>query len=273
MFYRSCRPRPPLSDFIDYLWLLSDAPAHARESVLPSGTMELVVNLRDDEFQIYHPAAPELSMRHPGAMVSGTYARSFVINTAQHASIMGVHFKVGGAFPFLGFPASELADRHVDLEALWGGSARELRERLCAVATPVDRFHQMEASLRAHMAHSVRRHDAVRTALARFAHNPGASVRDTARDIGISHRRLIQVFAGEVGLTPKQYCRVRRFRSAIYIVHDIDTPNWAGLAADCGYFDQSHFIHDFRSFSGLNPSEYLRQRSARVKEHHVPLAQ
>jgi hypothetical protein len=100
MVYCSYTPRPPLSAFVDYLWLLADAPPHSRERVLPSGTTELVVNLRDDEFQICHVETPNRGMRHSGAIVSGTYSRCFVIDTAQHASIMGVHFKPGEPFHF-----------------------------------------------------------------------------------------------------------------------------------------------------------------------------
>src|SRR6266508_347324 len=63
---------------------------------------------------------------------SGTHSGPFVIDPRELVSVIGVRFRPGGAFPFLGTPASELADAHVDLEALWGTSAIELRERLCA---------------------------------------------------------------------------------------------------------------------------------------------
>jgi AraC-like DNA-binding protein len=64
---------------------------------------------------------------------------------------------------------------------------------------------------------------------------------------------------------------VRRFQQVLELMRDEATPNWARLAPECGYFDQSHFIHDFRNFSGLTPTEYLRQRSERVLQNHVPL--
>ncbi|MGH7856484.1 MAG: DUF6597 domain-containing transcriptional factor [Candidatus Binatia bacterium] len=120
MLYRAYTPGPPLDDFIDRFWLCSDAPPHPRERILPSGTIELVVNLRDDEIRIYDPAQTENCTRFSGAVVSGAYSESFAIDPLQHASIIGVHFKPGGAFPFLGAPAGELADTHIDLATLWG---------------------------------------------------------------------------------------------------------------------------------------------------------
>ncbi|MGH9966438.1 MAG: DUF6597 domain-containing transcriptional factor [Pyrinomonadaceae bacterium] len=110
MLYRSYTPAPPLGDFVDNLWLYDDYTApHFRERIMPSGTIELVINLRDDELRIYDAVQPESYKRFPGSLVSGTYRGFFVSDTAEEASIMGVHFKPGGAFPFLGVSAGELA--------------------------------------------------------------------------------------------------------------------------------------------------------------------
>jgi AraC-like DNA-binding protein len=212
--YRSYTPPRPLGDFVERLWLCSDAPPHSRERILPSGTIELVVNLREDEIRIYDPSHPERFTRMSGAILSGAYSRFFVIDPLQHASILGVHFKPGGAFPFLGAPAGELADTHVDVETLWGPSAAELRERLCAASTPAERFSLMERALLSRLRHP-EHHGAVPVALDAFEPTDSeVRVRDVARRVGLSQRRFIQVFAAEVGLTPKLYCRVRRFQRA-----------------------------------------------------------
>src|SRR5262245_54131344 len=123
MHYLERRPGPALSPWVDKLWYLSDAPQHARERILPSGTHELVINLAEDEFRIYDSVKSERCRRFSGAIVSGAYARCFVIDTREHASVLGVHFRPGGARPFFGLPARALADTHVDLEALWGREA------------------------------------------------------------------------------------------------------------------------------------------------------
>lgn len=268
MRYCSYAPAPPLSDFVERFWLCSDAPPHRRERILPSGTIELVINLLDDEIRIYDPAHPDRCTRFAGAVLSGTYSRFFVIDPLQHASILGVHFRPGGAFPFLGMPAEELADTHVDLETLWGPSAAELRERLCGAATPAERFSLLEQALLARLCRPPEHHGAVPVALGAFERNE--RVRDVAGLVGLSQRRFIQVFAAEVGLTPKLYGRVRRFQRARSLVGQAAAPSWARIAVDCGYFDQSHLIRDFLAFSGLSPAEYLGQQSARVLPNHVP---
>ena len=105
----------------------------------------------------------------------------------------------------------------------------------------------------------------------RWGRSAEARVRDVARRVGLSQRRFIQVFAAEVGMTPKLYSRVQRFQRARALARKT-APDWAGIAADCGYFDQSHLIRDFLAFSGLSPADYLRQRSERVLPNHLPAA-
>ena len=124
MIYVSQAPRPPLDAFVENLWWLSDAPPHARESILPSGTFELVINLHENEFRIYESCDGAEAKHFSGAMVSGAYHRAFVIDTLEHASIVGVHFKPGGALPFIGALPGEVGSTHIDLESVWGG-ARE----------------------------------------------------------------------------------------------------------------------------------------------------
>src|SRR5262245_17564784 len=249
MIYDSYTPSRPLAELVERFWLCSDTPAHRRERILPSGTIELVINLREDEIRIYDHFQPDRCTRLFEAVVSGPYSGCFVIDPLQHASIIGVHFKPGGAFPFFGAPADELADRHLDLETLWGHTATELRERLCAAATSAKRFTLLEDTLVTRLRHPPDRHGAVSIALEMFDNTSGgARVRDVACSIGLSQRQFIQVFAAEVGLTPKLYCRVRRFQRARELVQNVESPVWAQVAVNCGYFDQSHLIHDFQEF-------------------------
>jgi AraC-like DNA-binding protein len=265
MLYRSHTPGPPLTAYIERLWMLSDVPAHPHERVIPSGTLELVINLAEDEFRIYDPADSRRIHRYCGAVVSGAFSRCFGIDTREHASILGVHFKPGGAFPFLGLPLHELADSHVELETLWGLEARGLRERLCGAA-PRQRLSILEGALRDRL-RPVQHHPAVSQALAQLAHSV-VPVGDLARQCGLSHRRLIEVFRAEVGVAPKRFSSLRRFERAVASAR-ANTPDWAQLALDCGYFDQSHMIADFVAFSGFSPSEFLGRATPHVKDGHV----
>jgi len=271
VLYLSQRPAPPLDDFVEYLWLLSDAPAHARERVVPSGTLELVVNLHEDEIRIYDRDRAGGCDRFSGMVVSGAYGRCFTIDTAEHALIMGAHFRPGGAYPFFSVALNRLADDHVDVRDLWGARAVDLRERLASAGSHAARFRLLEETLRAQTVRPLRGRSAVQYAIDRFL-RPGARIADVAAGIGISHRRLIELFAAEVGMTPKLFCRVHRFQRLLAAMNG-GARDWAGLAARAGYFDQSHLIRDFSTFAGVTPQRYCQRPPGRVKENHVAVAE
>jgi AraC-like DNA-binding protein len=267
-------PRHPLSEFIDYLWLLQDSEAPRQERILPSGTIELVVNLHEHEIRIQDPESPERYRRFSDAVVSGTYSCPFVCDATQHKSMLGVHFRPGGAFPFLGILPSEITDAHANLTDLWGRLALDLRERLCSAATARKRFSIAEQILMRRLTFSRSSHAAVVTALKILGPSgTGASVRDVAREVGLSHRRFVEVFRREVGIAPKLLCRILRFQRVRSLAAAHPPREWAQLASMCGYFDQSHLISDFQEFSGLTPTEYVRlhQPDDRLKCNHVPV--
>jgi AraC-like DNA-binding protein len=269
MMYLPYVPRRPLSAFVDYLWLLSDTPSHARERIVPSGTLELVINLKEDTIRIYDRKT-DVCRKFPGIVVSGTYTNFFVIDTVEHALMMGVHFKPGGAWPFFAVRADELTDRHVDVESLWGSRAVELRERLCSATTHQQRFRLLETALLGRLQRFFQPRSAVQVALEQFERG-GTKVADVAGSVGLSHRSFIEQFAAEVGMTPKLFCRVRRFQKLLAASERAGAPHWAQLALQCGYFDQSHLIRDCLAFSGFAPGEFVCRRSEYLKENHVAL--
>jgi AraC-like DNA-binding protein len=264
-------PTPPLDQWIDHFWEFSDVPSHARETIVPSGTFELVINLDQDEIRIYESPDSDRCRRYAGAVVSGAFSRSFIIDTREHAAVMGVHFRPGGAFPFLDAPADALMDAHVELEALWSPSAAgRLRQQLCAASTPGERFLLLEDALRAHFFRPLQRRRAVDLGM-RLLGRREMPVADVANQIGFSHRRFIEIFKEEVGMTPKLFSRIRRFQEVLTLAQVGPAPEWATLALACDYFDQAHLIRDFLQFAGMSPAEYLRRRSGPVKDGHIAL--
>lgn len=270
MLYLTHVPAAPLRDMVEYLWLLSDAPPHDRELIVPSGTLELVINLSEDQLRIYRPESLDRFQRYAGILISGPYSRPFAIDTAEHSLTMGVHFRPGGAFPLLGASVHELADRHVDAEALWGRDASLLRERLCSATQHAERFALLEQALLSRT--KSRGRPATRFAIGHLMEGE-TTVRAIVSELGMSHRRFIELFATEVGMTPKLFSRVRRFQRIVAAVRAAPVPEWTRLAIDAGYFDQPHLVRDFHAFCGMPPVVYLRRRSDRVKENHVAMPQ
>jgi len=257
MIARKYLPRPPVSDFVEMLWYYEGyVTPHSKERVLPDGSMQLIINLAEDRLGVFDSRDPSVGRTVNGCLVSGARSEFVVIDTSYQKAIMGAAFKRGGGFPFFHIPASELHNQQVSLDVLWGGKAGKLRERLLEGQTPDARFQILERAL-FEQAATFSRHPAVAFALSEFGRVPqNRTIGDVTDQIGLSQRRFIQVFRDEVGLTPKLFCRIRRFQEALHMIRQVNVINWAGLASDCGYFDQAHFIHDFQTFSGINPTTY-----------------
>ena len=255
------KPAAPLADHIDSFWIYEGTDSgRETESILPTGTLELVINLRQNELSFFDGEQLERVSRFSGAIISGAHGRGLIPENPQRINLLGVHFKPGGAFPFLGLPACDLADSHVDLETIWGPSAQLLRERICEAKTSDAKFRALEHALLRRMNGPVEQHYAVSSALEIFLNNRAAPrVIETAKYVGLSERRFIQVFKTEVGLTPKLFSRIQRFQRTRSLIHRDPSPDWAGLAIDLGYFDQSHLIREFLEFSGHSPTSYLNR--------------
>ncbi len=210
-------PHAPLSAFVALLWSYEgDTPSQAKERRLPDGAMGLVINLRDDLTRVYDRRQPDQFQSYRGSVISGAHSVFTILDSTGPAHMLGVEFKPGGALPFLGLPSAELHNQVISLETIWGASAQRLRDDLLAAATPARRFALLEEALLARLRPERVAHPAVGYALAALQSAPQQpSMAAVTERIGLSQTRFIQVFREAVGLTPKQYCRVRRFQHVL----------------------------------------------------------
>jgi AraC-like DNA-binding protein len=246
------RPGPPLSEFVDSFWIYEGyAPRHGRERLLPTGTMDLVFRV-DANGRV-------------ATSVAGARSESLLLDTSTPFSVIAVHFRPGGGFPFFGAPSIEFHNRSVTLDLVWGRYAASVRDCLWEANTAGSRFQILEEALLTKARGRFERHPAVRYALDVFDRSNGARpVGDVVQGIGISSRRFWELFRNEVGLSPKAFSRIRRFNEVLGKIERLTTVDWLDVALSCGYFDQAHFNHDFRAFAGLSPSAYLRDRKSRT---------
>lgn len=261
-------PTPPLAPFIEALWFAENPPGPWRlERVLPSGAAQLIVNLKEDQTRSYTEApglpgvtAPSLTMA--GSILAGPATRFQIIDSDEQEQVAGVSFRPGGTLAFFRPPAHELADRDVPLEMLWGARDTSLlRERLLAAPGPEEKLAALENTLLAALSPHVL-HPAVAFATAQFQRRPAiARITTVTAAVALSPRRFAERFEREVGMTPKRWCRVLRFQQALAQTFGAARVDWSALALDCGFYDQSHLVHEFRAFSGLTPTAYLASRT------------
>jgi AraC-like DNA-binding protein len=235
------------------------------ERILPSGQAHLMVNLEEDEFRTYSGPNCQKVHRARGAVLSGPRGEFVTIDTMEQRRLIAVEFRIGGVAAFLPMPASETCDQVIDLGDVWRQDGSLLRERLDAARTPADKFRVLEAVLLAHLVRP--RDSAVSAALPLL--DAGASVRALCSLTGLLPKALVRRFRSQVGLPPKRLSRVRRLQRIVASVERPFNADWCAIAADHGYSDQAHLIHDFRDLAGMTPTAY--RPSSPQRRNHVTL--
>lgn len=264
-------PGPPLKALIRCFWYWEgQAQAHTRERLMPTGEATIIFNLRDEEIRIYDPEDARRYVSCGRVVLAGPRTSGCVIENRPDERIFGIQFLPGGMFPFFRVPGGEFANASVALEDLWGRGAGTVREQLLEARSVPAMFVLAERNLMAQLARPMELHPAVDFGWRHICGAPQmARVAGVVERIGLSQRRFIELFRDQVGLTPKAFCRVRRFQRVLETVHRKKAVDWAQVALDGGYYDQPHFIRDFEVFAGMTPGAYL----AAATEHlnHVPV--
>jgi AraC-like DNA-binding protein len=201
--------------------------------------------------------------RRADLWVTGPRTRALFKDARDVDRAVIVSFKPGWSASLLGVAASELTDRVVELEAIWGRAGGELCERLHASHTVAEMIE--------HVSHAIesRTHDEPASAwLARRAVRllEGDEVRVTsvAERLGVTARHLRRAFTESVGIGPKEFARTVRLQRALRMTASAASANWGTIAAAAGYYDQAHLIADFHALVGLTPSAYLERIAGRA---------
>ncbi|MEP6492691.1 MAG: helix-turn-helix transcriptional regulator [bacterium] len=230
---------------------IADGPAIHR--VLPDGCVDIVLGFgRAGE----HGAA-ELTE----AIGVGSMTRPLLITRQRPGLYLGVRFRPGYAFAALGIPASELTDERISYSLLARDAAAEL-DAISALATNETRLEAMVALVRRRLAGACAVPASVRAAVHRIsAAQGGLRIAALASSIGITRHQLARLFATHVGVTPKTFARVMRAHAVIARVDAARAAyprrvDWSAIAYELGYYDQPHFIDDFKALTGTTPGEW-----------------
>ena len=193
-----------------------------------------------------------------------TMSRPLLVTNQGATDLFGIRFRPGGLIAFLPLDAAELVDARVDLSAAAGRLAGDLWDRL-AEMDPGRRAAVAEAALLARLPASGLIDPYVHHCIARLEATRGAlPIARLEASTGLSGRQIERKFARHIGLAPKTFARIVRFRSLLSAAWAPGPRDWAGLAADAGYADQSHLVREFKSLAGLSPTSYFATRDEDV---------
>lgn len=259
MRYREIPVPPALSSHVRCVWHLvgSNEPG-TPEPVIPDGRAEIVLH-RGAQFQQHDGAG--LTFLQPRELVVGQITRAIWLQPTGRVDVWGVRLQPWALGTFFPGQSPELRDESCELASV----APRLRDDLLrAVHDPVAGRRELAVVAAIERYLGSKRDTDVRSAAALVRHASAAHTHGTVASLaassagGLGVRRVQMIFRHDVGLSPKQYLRITRFQTAMRMAHGPRPPSWANIAAQAGYYDQSHLLHDARAILGSTPAQLLR---------------
>jgi AraC-like DNA-binding protein len=271
MTYISYIPSPPLNAYIEDFYYLDGPVPYPRQKALPVASSNLMINL-GNPFDVYKPDQDEPFITCTDSWWVGVWSTYHSVDWPLNVQFFGVHFKPGGAYPFLQLPLSEMNNQVVPLDAIWRYYASEIRERLHAAPTTQAGFALLEKLLLSRLGEEPYGLDVVQYAVADIAQHHGAlSIRALSEQIGISQNHLGTQFKRLVGISAKEVARFYRFAKVLRLIDSAQPIDLTLIAHQSSFYDQSHFNRDFVGFTGHSPTEYIHLRH-RVEAENPELA-
>lgn len=265
------RPSPFLAPYIEYYFVIEDfEPAPERgggESVkvFPAPHCEMVFSYGDTVHEKWLGGAPQLS---PGFAIGGYATRPVEYFGSGATGAIMVGFKPWGVQAFLNFEAKEIANSNSDMTLHFGREVLFLEEKLREAGSVEERIRLVEAFLAGKLRRPLIDKEMVRSVEIIVASKGTLHIEELARQCFMSRRQLLRRFEASVGVGPKLFSRLVRFQKVFAKMEAANgTPDWGEVAYETGYFDQAHFINEFREFAGCAPAQFaecLRRSPAGV---------
>lgn len=275
MIFQSHIPAYPLNQYIQtFFYYEGVSPIHNLDRFLPDGNTELLINLNETSQNIHHNDTLNKIQTCKHAWVSGVRTRPITIPSGRGSRMLGIVFCKGKAFPFYPLPMNELSDSVIEADLIFGKSILDLREGLLASKSISSIFLLTESFLLTRSGFNFLQTDSfskcIDYAITQIINYPNQFCLEKLTDeIGYSQKHFIHLFKEQVGLTPKQYMKIMRFQKTILDIESTSTYDWSTLSHHNGFYDQSHFIHSFKEFSGFTPNEYIKKKTNAL--NYVPV--
>ena len=257
--YQTAIPSPVLAPYIKKYWSIdvtSEAMGECVERIVPGGMPEMIFYLGD--LPGYHRPNAESP---EAAMISGQQTGWYDIHTNGKMSLFAVLFRPEGLKALFRLPPVEIADSTISLINIMGRDAHMISERLSIKTTIWERKgiiedYLIQRSIPCSDYSFLRIVDSVNI----ISQNRGCTdIGYLAKRCCLSIRQYERTFRSVTGITPIKFLRVIRFQNALDIRRRNPGTSLTALAADSGYYDQSHMISDFHKLSGLSPGEFFAQ--------------
>lgn len=262
MYYEKILPSPHLRKYIKCFWVLKKANKpiqNVPETILPDGTFEIVFNLADRFQRFYADGKTEIQ---PRTILVGQMRQFVQIEPLGTVNLFGVRFQTVGAYYFFKFSLTEITNKIESLDLILEKGGKYLEEQINEVFNTNERISIIETFLARKLFENLQTDKPIEGVVENILQNYGrVSVSKIAKEFGISQRQLERNFLHKIGISPKFFCRIIRLQNVLNALQKAEIKDFSKIAMAFGYYDQAHFIHEFREFAGKSPTAFFNQQN------------
>ena len=249
-------PTSDLTEFVKCYWTLESEieGTPKRNTIVPDGTMKLIFHYGDT--YKHHPRNGE-SIVLPKCFLIGQLTKPYVVEPIGVTGTFVVRFQPNGFLPFTTTSIRQFENTAVPLKKLFGNEGEDIGERILSANATSERIEMIETFLLKKLTEKQCIDNVVKSTVETILMANGKfSVNEFSKKSGINRRQLARKFSYTIGLSPKQLSKTIRIQAALKSLLTKEVKSLTDLAYENEYFDQAHFIKDFKEFTGLTPKEF-----------------
>lgn len=257
--YQTFQPHQDLGSLIKCYWTL-EVPVqgdHQKQLIIPDGCIEMIFILGDD---VKRYTSEDKFIMQPREMVLGQITEPFFVEPTGYVNSFAVRFYPYGFANFVPIPIKKLANKETPLKILFGEKpAHELGKKIKQAVDTKKRIKIVETFLLNRLKDKATIDNIVKTTIDTMLLTKGSPSINSILKNDLSKRRQIErKFFEKVGISPKKLGKVIRLQAVLKMLLNRQSENLTKVAYDNEYFDQAHFVKDFKEFTGTTPKEFLR---------------
>lgn len=256
--YTSKHPHPTLSGIVIHYRLknikLSSPLVFPNHSPIFQG---LIFNI-DEMEDIILRKKQHSPLKHKVYYVGQAVSPSYLFSSSMRMNLIAVNFTPTGLYQLTGIDLNHLTDKILDAQVIFGNEINELYDKIMH-SKSLDKAIGLIEYFLIHKARSIKKKNrsCILTSLNILNHHAGGTtIKELQQLTSTSPKTLERAFKSEIGMTPKMFQRLLRYNQARHYIHENTELDWWEMVIRFGFYDHSHFISEFQSFSGLTPLEY-----------------
>lgn len=266
--YREYAPHPRLAASVQCYWSLQAAPSHLSQIAnrgLSKGYVDLIFATGGAFCESAERWLGET--RDLRCYLVGPMPQAAIAHSTRGVFAVGIRLRPGHAHALLGVPCGDLAEAPAVVRDVLPEVGAACLERVAEAPEATERLTLFEAHLLARAERRRGAHRGILAALREIERSHGNTTMDQLLElVDVGARQLERLFYAQVGVTPQRMCQILRVQRAIGLVRAAPGLSWASIAKQSGFYDQAHFIRQFKSVTGTTPVKYFAEPSLKLSE-------